>query len=172
MAAGTNINIGACAIWAAARGYDVIAFEPKPIHIAMLKATAALRPEIGRRITLHEIGLSDEPTAGAMLVSEDSNSGNSWIFKPTQEAPSSVLGIGGALGATVSSDAGISLGRLDDYCAEPIDVLKVDTQGFEGHIFRGALGLMRKGAIKHIGLSFGRLHCASMGLTHWTYSQC
>jgi FkbM family methyltransferase len=147
-------NIGACAIWMAARGYDVIAFEPKPVHIAMLRATAALRPEIGRRITLHEMGLSDEPTAGAVLVSEDSNSGNSWIFKPTQAAASSVLGIGGAPGATVSSDAGVSLGRLEDYCAQTIDVLKVDTQGFEGHVFRGAVGLMRKGHIKRIRFEY------------------
>jgi hypothetical protein len=40
------------------------------------------------------------------------------------------------MGTTVSSDAGVSLGRLDDYCNQPIDVLKVDTQGFEGHVFR------------------------------------
>ena len=147
-------NIGACAIWMAARGYDVVAFEPKPIHIAMLKASAALRPDVGRRITLHEMGLSDEPTAGAILVSEDSNSGNSWIFKPSQEADVSVQGIGGAPGSTVSSDSGVSLGRLDDFCRQTIDVLKVDTQGFEGHVFRGAAGLMRSGYIKRIKFEF------------------
>jgi len=147
-------NIGSCAIWAAARGYDVIAFEPKPIHIAMIKATASLRPEVGHRITLHEIGLSDAPTTDAVLVSEDANSGNSWIFNPSEQAATSVHGIGGGIGTTVTSDAGVSLGRLDDYCDQRINVLKVDTQGFEGHVFRGAIKLMRKGAIKRIRFEF------------------
>lgn len=80
--------------------------------------------------------MSDAPTTGAILVSEDANSGNSWIFNPSELAATSVHGIGGGMGTTVSSDAGVSLGRLDDCCNQPIDVLKVDTQGFEGHVFR------------------------------------
>jgi len=147
-------NIGSCAIWAAARGYDVVAFEPKPIHIAMIKATASLRPEVGHRITLHEIGLSDAPTTGAVLVSEDANSGNSWIFNPSEQVATSVHGIGGGIGTTVSSDAGVFLGCLDDYCDQTINVLKVDTQGFESHVFRGAVGLMHKGAIKSVRFEF------------------
>jgi len=148
-------NVGSCTMWLAARGYDVVSFEPKPIHVAMIKASASLNADIGRRITLHGIGLSDKSASGVVLVSESSNSGNSWIFMGSpQEATNSSEAIGGPRASTVSADTGIALGRLDDFCVEPIEILKVDTQGFELHVLRGATRLLHQGAIRRIKLEF------------------
>lgn len=67
-------NIGSCTIWIAARGYRVVSFEPKPEHISMIKATAALnRDGAGSRVTLHPCGLSVDAVTNARLVSGLSN---------------------------------------------------------------------------------------------------
>ena len=153
-------NVGSCTMWLASRGYEVVSFEPKPIHIAMVKASASLNANIGRRITLHGMGLSDKPASGVALVSESTNSGNSWIMlggEPAAAAASSSSSskaIGGIGASTVSTDTGIALGRLDDFCGEPIEIMKIDTQGFELHVLRGAARLLRQGVIRRIKLEF------------------
>lgn len=73
----------------------------------------------------------------------------------------------------------IQIRRLDDWCAENqidrIDILKIDTQGYELNILRGARGLLAKKCIKAIYLEiqhvplykdqadFGELYSELMG---------
>ena len=94
----------------------------------MIKASASLNADIGRRITLHGMGLSDKPASGVVLVSESSNSGNSWIFMGSpQEATNSSEAIGG-LGTLKPRRCPPTraLGHLEDFCGEHNTILIIE----------------------------------------------
>ena len=126
-------NVGSCSMSLAAWRYDVVSYEPNPIFVTMIKASASLNAEIGRRITLHVMGLSDKSASGVVLVSVSSNSGNSWIFMgSSQKAIYSSEAIGGPRASTVSAKTGFVLGHLNDFCGEHNKILIIE--GFELHV--------------------------------------
>ena len=64
-------------------------------------------------------------------------------------------------GTTKSSFIGeekVNVMRLDDFCADykisNIDLLKIDTEGYEKHVLEGALNLFKEKKIKYILLEF------------------
>ena len=64
-------------------------------------------------------------------------------------------------GTTKSSFIGeekVNVMRLDDFCADykisNIDLLKIDTEGYEKHVLEGALNLIKEKKIKYILLEF------------------
>jgi FkbM family methyltransferase len=150
-------NIGSCSIALAAQGHRVISFEPKPEHVAMIKASAdSNHHRHSGSIFLHECGLSDVATGAARLATEAGNSGNSWVLvdSKTSTPPTDAASIGGVAGQAVDMEHNISLRRLDDYCDVAFDAVKVDAQGFEATIFAGARRMLQHGLLKRIMLEY------------------
>lgn len=117
-------NVGAISIALAdVVGPDgkVHTFEPNPNNFARLSANLALNPELQTRVTLNNLGISDQP--GTLFWTEDpGNPGN------------------GMLGE--SGDIKTEVITLDSYCEqagiEKLDLMKVDVEGMELKVFQGA----------------------------------
>lgn len=62
--------------------------------------------------------------------------------------------IGGSAPGESPEGNTISLCRLDDFCDETVEAMKVDTQGFEPFVFRGGSSMLERGAIKRIVFEF------------------
>lgn len=88
----------------------------------------------------------------------------------------------GAVNATlVASDLDtgmtteVDVQTIDEYCwinsITAIDFLKIDTEGFEINVLKGAKEMIRKGAIHRIQLEHGSLQSILMGASLYSYSQ-
>jgi FkbM family methyltransferase len=122
-------NIGAITLQlakAAGPSGRVIAFEPGPPFFSRLKANLALNPEIASRVELHNLGLSDRP--GSLH----------WVEDP--EFPGNAILVEGR---------GLKVGvvTLDDFLGprlDRLDFLKIDVEGMELEVLRGAVRLLER----------------------------
>ncbi len=127
---GANIGIYSCvgAAHLPADGH-LIAFEPVPANLNLLHHN------------LVQNGLSDRVTAEPLAVSD--TAGNTVIHL----APSSG---NHSLAARVAGDSGTSLPvrvtTLDEYVGTDrhVDLLKVDVEGYDGYVLRGAIRVLRE----------------------------
>lgn len=110
------------------------AFEPHPANFARMQANLTGKPDVKRYL----LGLGDQPGELA--------------FELDPEHPSMAR----------ISDQGtekVVVSTVDGFCAEHgvdrIDLMKVDTEGFELPVLKGASGMLERGAIKLI-----KLECA------------
>mmetsp|Transcript_5792 Transcript_5792/g.35963 ORF Transcript_5792/g.35963 Transcript_5792/m.35963 type:complete len:890 (+) Transcript_5792:259-2928(+) len=140
-------NIGACSIWVASLGHQVISFEPKQLHVELINASLALDEEIARKVTLHECGLGNRSSFG-ILVSEQANTGNSWVFLNKSEIQPI-----GAQSRELGNEP-IKICSLNDFCETEINIMKIDTQGFERSVLEGAEKFLSKKLIKKIVFEF------------------
>jgi FkbM family methyltransferase len=133
-------NVGYMTLAMAARlavAGRVFAFEPQPGVLEELRANveAACRryPAVG--VTVHGEALSDSSgTAGFALATEAEN--NRGLAHMDPAGPISVV-----------------IRRMDDYAAEfghDIALMKIDVEGHEPAVLRGAASLLASGAIRHI----------------------
>lgn len=117
----------------------VHAFEPAPEPFGRLRARHAATPGIH----LVPAGLSDEPGQLDFNI-YDNQTLNS--FLPLAPGADRTFG-----GAARLSQVRVPVVRLDDYAAkagfERIALLKIDTQGFEQHVLRGAERLLAAGRV-------------------------
>ncbi|MDQ8202133.1 FkbM family methyltransferase [Pelagicoccus sp. SDUM812003] len=117
-------NVGAISIAlaeAVGEGGRVHTFEPNPTNFARLSANLELNPELRGRVTLNNVGISDQP--GTLYWSEDpGNPGNG------------MLGDQGDIESKVIT--------LDAYTQEndvqELSFMKVDVEGMELQVFKGA----------------------------------
>ncbi len=127
---GANIGQFTVAVAGTFSDVTVHAFEPLPSAVARLRRhTAGLR-----RVTAHEVALGDSETVATLRVSANSVS-------------SSLLPMGNTHGeafpeAAVVENIEVTVTTLDRALAEteltgPV-LLKIDAQGYEAHILRGA----------------------------------
>lgn len=123
-------NVGAISIALADRVGDsgrVHTFEPNPTNFGRLSDNLALNPQLQPRVTLNNVGISDQP--GTLYWSEDpGNPGNG------------MLGEKGDIESQVIT--------LDSYCEENgidrIDFMKVDVEGMELQVFQGAENALKR----------------------------
>ena len=118
-------NIGVYALpWAAANpGVTVYAFEPNPTVHARLARNVALN-RLGARVRLYSEALSDRAGTATLYGSDDMSSLNQGVNAGRQAAPIDV-----------------PLVRLDDVLGEegaPVSLVKIDVQGHELEVLRGA----------------------------------
>lgn len=128
---GANIGIHACV--AAARLPEhgrLIGFEPVPTNLAYLRSNLT-RNGLADRVRVEPLAVGDE--VGEMTIHLVAASGNHSLAR-------NVIGAStGTLPVRVTT--------IDAYLAEagqpmPVDVLKVDVEGYDGHVLRGAAGLL------------------------------
>lgn len=117
-------NIGASVLALAKAVGDtgrVHAFEPAPPNLKRLRLNLSLNPILERRVTVHPVGLSDEP-GRLFWRNEPGNPGNGF------------LGATGEIEVTVATlDQ-----QLDAAGVTRADFMKVDVEGMELKVFRGA----------------------------------
>jgi len=121
------VDIGAhCGLWSMQAEQDfasIVAFEPHPVHGAIYPFN--LKSD---RWILHRCALGAE--AGFVrLDTETGSSGNTHVAAATQESDPGV---------------GIAMHPLDSFGLERIDLLKIDTEGYELPIVVGATDTLRR----------------------------
>ncbi|XRB17673.1 methyltransferase [Pseudoscourfieldia marina] len=126
-------NIGYFALYVAALGYKVIAVEASQENANLIRYSLCLNPELKSRIKLHHVALADKRMRCTM-ASPEGNVGemvmdckevgrgidvNNWFRRTSEDTVNTV-----PLDEVVGKD-------------ERVDVLKIDTEGFEYHALVG-----------------------------------
>lgn len=102
------------------------AFEPYPPTYADLTSMVQ-QAGIGHFVQCHNIALSDEKGEATISLPDHIHSGCATV--------SAKSGSGKAM---------TKMTTLDDFCKDRPDVVKVDVEGFEAHVFKGAQETFRK----------------------------
>lgn len=140
-------NIGACTLAMLARPDVSAAFavEPSPANLFYLTSSAlASPPDLKRRLMLYGMALGDEEGKHPMYV-EHGNAGNSVLDTGARTGGEAAYQIqAGTLDALLL----LSGGRTPPY----IHLMKIDAQGFEPKILRGAAQLLASGAVNAVKL--------------------
>lgn len=111
----------------------IVSFEPLPTTFAALKANTHDVPNV----ICVQAALGDAP-GGATMTADPLNGQNTLNTSARPDAP------------TVS----VPVLTLDGYCADQgidrIDLLKIDTEGYEMSVLRGAEQMLKRGAIRFV----------------------
>lgn len=149
------------------------AFEPNPEAFAKLSKRFAQRTHT----KLHNFALGDETTSATLNVIE--NSGLSSVLKPGK-----IIQQEYAPASEVIRLIPIEILRLDDvlHDDEAIDLIKLDVQGFEHSVLRGAMKTLRRTRVLLIETNFTSHYCgdgtfgtlcnhlSELGLEFWDVS--
>ncbi len=125
---------------------NIHCFEPSTATFQRLKAC-----NFGENVTLNNFGLSSAYENLPLHVYEDGSGLNSLYVRHGLEEG---LGL-----ASQSKVEFIRVQTLDGYCQQAnipyIDFLKVDVEGHELEVFKGALSMLSQGKIKRIQFEYG-----------------
>ena len=145
-------NMGAYSVSAAAAGARVIAFEPQAEPASRLEASLALNPD-AEQLVLHRSALSDKAGQLQMYAVEDGTaSGNTSLHAFPDATPSEV----------------VQVETLDGILAteqQLIRALKVDVEGHELSVFKGALATLQRLSPDYLMVEVGEEHLTRAGST-------
>lgn len=118
--------------WPAAR---IVAFEPSPKSIEVLRSRFARSPNV----ELQQLAMGDAPGQAQFHLALKHSVNDSLLPTAWDE------------GTTVVN---VAVETVDRFCAQRqigrIDVLKVDTQGYDLHVLRGAMQMLERRAIRAV----------------------
>ena len=143
-------NIGSCALLMLAKGVRTIAFEPLPANQRFLSASARANGRSFReQLVLHPCALGSSSTHAPLFVSPE-NAGNSVVGRP--------IGDSSADQERMARAAMVRVRTLDEMlwpsragsAAPLIPLMKLDAQGYELHVLKGARRLLSARAISAI----------------------
>lgn len=137
---GANRGDWAAAVLAVRPGAVVHCFEPVPEQVAELRRRFA-----NGEVTVHAVALSDRSGTADIVLDAD-HSMNSLVRRPA------------TANAAVTA---VAMARGDDECAaagvDAVDLLKVDTEGFDLHVLRGFSQMLGAGAIAAVQFEFNAM---------------
>lgn len=157
-------NIGACTLTLLAAGANVIAFEPSPSNLFYLTSSILANkdefPDWADRLKLYPVALGAH-NAESLIYESAGNAGNSAVSKPIgedgNEIPQMSLLRHHGVTKPVRNIFNVSVRKLDDvirgheYLAQGrIRLMKLDVQGFETFVLRGASQLFRLRAVENV----------------------
>jgi FkbM family methyltransferase len=130
-------NIGYFSILWASRRMDnrVLAFEPSPRNISLLKGNIDVNPALRDRMDLRTVALGKQDGHLAFDLG------------PTEQS-----GWGGFASVPNSSSVIVRVQRLDELIAdnEVVSVLKIDCEGADAWVLAGAAKLLKEARIRHV----------------------
>jgi FkbM family methyltransferase len=130
---GANIGLITFGVGAQRRDLSIHAFEPDPENAERWRRNRRLNPGVAAKLEETAVGA----TAGEVALVRGGDSGWSFVAEP------------GAAG-----DVDVPVVSLDTYASAHgiprIDVLKVDVEGYEAEVLRGATSLLERQAIGFI----------------------
>jgi FkbM family methyltransferase len=116
---------------AASHDAKLWAFEPNPANAPWIMRNVALNG-LSETVTVCEVGLGDRAESST-LVSAEYGVGNGWIALRDGE------------GTRKSSRVPVTLARLDDIdLPAPVSFIKLDTEGYDAAVLRGAAELIER----------------------------
>ena len=136
--AGANVGyMTVLAATAAGRRGRVLAFEPHPDLFAILRQNAANAIRSGCRVEPRQVALGDQHGQALLQIPES--------FADNDGVATLVDG-----GPAPTRTVPVAMERLDDLIDSPISVLKLDVEGFEASVLRGAQRLLSARQLRHI----------------------
>ena len=126
-------NIGWYSLLLAAAGHQVISFEPMQANEQLFRRSICSNPDIQQRLTYYTDLLSDAPHSNCTMFSDNSNLGDGIVSCDVNLVLPQNYSV---------RTRGIEMTTLDIALSEvtqPILMLKMDVEGHEGHVFRGAM---------------------------------
>lgn len=122
-------------------------FEPAPATFSKLQSAMA-RDRPREKVLCVNAGLSDSDGTMELYIIEE-NSGTNSLYNRRLEG----------LGISYGRHETVQVTTADNYCREKdishIDFLKVDVEGHELAVMRGAIGMLKKQAIDYIQFEYG-----------------
>lgn len=135
--AGANVGyMTVLAAAAAGRRGHVIAFEPHPDLFQVLLQNVEFAGRFGCRVEPHQVALGDANGTSALNIPDDFD-GN--------DGMATLAPMPSRIGSVV-----VNVRRLDDLVDGSVAVMKVDVEGFEARLLRGAERLLAARKVRHI----------------------
>lgn len=133
-------HIGMHALYAAALGFNVYAFEPLQTNVDLLRVSVALNPGFVNRVKIYPYGLA-ETNRHCHIVSENVNWGDGMLACDDRYKEVGLKG-----GWTYHIRDNITLRTLDSLQNElpNFDIIKLDVEGSEPRIFEGGKEFFEK----------------------------
>lgn len=130
---GANMGyLSAVALAQVGRSGQVHSFEPVPRYCELIREIARLNPDY--RLIVNQFALGDQSGQTAIFTHQDNVGGSSLLadYIPEQSRSDSLT---------------IQIKKLDEYCrendVEHIDLIKIDTEGYELPVLEGAVEFLK-----------------------------
>lgn len=139
-------NIGWFSSSVASWGYRVLAFEGMQRNADIIRSTICANPSLQSRIKLYQLGLGQKDE-NCFLWSHPHNTGDGNMYCGEDES-----GIRQYMGQDFEYvlQGKMAVTRLDSVLDEDIKVLKMDVEGGERNVLRGAIRLLSKRRVHYI----------------------
>ena len=135
-------NLGFFTFALAKSGWNVTSFEPMPENQALFKASLCANPDVVEQIDLHEVGLGDA-NQHCYLVAPGWNRGDGYVSCGNDTNP-----VIRPDGGTYTTRGQFDMKVLDEemnqlkFAQRKVDFVKIDVEGYECHVFKGAKKLL------------------------------
>ncbi|CAE7330651.1 unnamed protein product [Symbiodinium natans] len=135
-------NLGIYSLSLAKAGWNVTTWEPMPANLKLLRASLCANSEVAPRIDLHEAGLSDVAET-CRMVSDRTNTGDGTVMcrgENVVHQRGHHFVVRGSFEMKVLDE---ELPKLK-FADQQVGFVKVDVEGFECHVWRGARELLKQ----------------------------
>ena len=141
-----GMNIGWFTLYSRAMGHDIVGFDPNPImHSRVCESLKLNNWQDDSSVSLYAFGLGDE--VATLKLTTGKNPGKS-SFHEDRLAPKQRKYI--EVPVTTLDILASQKGWLDTSFDLPIHLLKVDVEGYEPQVFRGATNLIGSSKVRNI----------------------